>query len=139
MSPLGAEEIAGLGLEQVARDAPVAIAVIDAAGQVIYSNGRARELTSRQLGSEPAADLDRAIDILHPDGRRYERDEWPAVRSITSGEEMRRRASDLHADGEAAGVAAGGEAALALERHERAGAGRAVDVVGRIGRVRQAA
>jgi hypothetical protein len=30
MSPLGSEEIAGLGLEQVVRDAPVAIAVIDA-------------------------------------------------------------------------------------------------------------
>jgi PAS domain-containing protein len=70
MSPLGSEEIAGLGLEQVARDVLVAIAVIDAAGQVIYSNGRARELTSRQLGSELPADLDRAIDILHPDGRR---------------------------------------------------------------------
>jgi PAS domain S-box-containing protein len=34
------------------------------------------------------ADLDRAIDIFHPDGRRYQRDEWPAARSITSGEEI---------------------------------------------------
>jgi PAS domain S-box-containing protein len=34
------------------------------------------------------ADLDDAVDIFHLDGSRYERDEWPAVRSITSGEEV---------------------------------------------------
>jgi PAS domain S-box-containing protein len=88
MSPLGSEQIAGLGFEQVVRDAPVAIAVVNTSGQVIYSNGRAQELTTRQLGYEMPADLDGAIDIFHPDGRRYERHEWPAVRSITSGEEI---------------------------------------------------
>jgi hypothetical protein len=44
----------------------VAIAVVDASGRVIHSNGRAQELTGRQLGSEMPADLDRAIDIFHP-------------------------------------------------------------------------
>jgi PAS domain S-box-containing protein len=88
MSPLRAEEIAGLGFEQVVRKAPVAIAVIDASGCVIHSNERARDLTSRQLGRQMPADLDGAIAIFHPDGRVYERDEWPAVRSITAGEEI---------------------------------------------------
>ena len=88
MSPLAPEEIAGLGFEEVVRNAPVAISVIAASGRVIYSNARARDLTSRQLGYDMPADLGGAIDIFHPDGRRYEQREWPAVRSITSGEEI---------------------------------------------------
>jgi PAS domain S-box-containing protein len=88
MSPLGSEDIAGLGFEQVVRDAPVAIAVVDASGHVLHTNGRAQQLTSVQLGCAMPADLDGAIDIFHPDGRRYERHEWPAVRSIASGEEI---------------------------------------------------
>jgi PAS domain S-box-containing protein len=88
MRRLGSEAVAGLGLEQGVRDAPVSIVVVDTSGAVIYSNGRAQELTSRQLGIEMPADLDRAIDIFHPDGRRYERHEWPAVRSLTAGEEI---------------------------------------------------
>ena len=93
MSPLAPEEIAGLGFEEVVRNAPVAISVIAASGRVIYSNARARDLTSRQLGYDMPTDLDGAIDIFHPDGRRYEQREWPAVRSITSGEEITRRSS----------------------------------------------
>src|SRR3954468_23613415 len=87
MCALSAEQIAGLGFEQVVNAAAVAIAVIDAPGKVIYSNQRAGALM-RELGNEMPADLDRAIDIFHPDGRRYEQHEWPAVRSITSGEEI---------------------------------------------------
>jgi PAS domain S-box-containing protein len=85
---LGAEQIAGLGFEQIVRTAPVAISVIDTAGRVIHSNRTARDLTRRQLGVEMPVDLDGAIDIFHPDGRRYEREEWPAVRSIVTGEEI---------------------------------------------------
>jgi len=48
----GSDKIAGLGFERVVRDAPVSIVVVDASGRVLYSNGRARELTSRQLGSQ---------------------------------------------------------------------------------------
>ena len=88
MSPLAPEEVAGLGFEAVVRNAPVAISVIAASGRVIYSNARARDLTSRQLGYDMPTDLDGAIDIFHLDGRRYEQREWPAVRSITSGEEI---------------------------------------------------
>jgi len=87
MCALSAEQIAGLGFEQVVHAAAVSIVVVDASGKVIHSNERARALTAG-LGYEMPADLDRAIDIFHPDGRRYEHHEWPAVRSLTSGEEI---------------------------------------------------
>jgi hypothetical protein len=87
MSPLALEEIAGLGSEEVVRSAAVAIGVIAASGRVIYSNARMRELTNG-LGYDMPTQLDGGIDIFHPDGRRYEQREWPAVRSITSGEEI---------------------------------------------------
>ncbi|HWF35885.1 MAG TPA: PAS domain S-box protein [Solirubrobacteraceae bacterium] len=88
MCPLAPHEIAGLGFEEIVRSAPVAMAVIDTYGRVIYSNARALEMTTRQLGAQVPPDLDDGIDIFHPDGRLYEREEWPAVRSLTSGEEI---------------------------------------------------
>jgi PAS domain-containing protein len=78
MSTLGPEEIAEIEFEQVIRNAPVAIVVIDSSGRLIHPNAQARELTRRQLGCEMPADLDGGIDGFHLDGRRYERDEWPA-------------------------------------------------------------
>src|SRR4051794_4799561 len=87
MCALSAEQIAGLGFARVVDAAAVSIVVVDASGQVIHSNERARALTA-ELGFEMLVDLDRAIDIFHPDGRRYEHHEWPAVRSLTSGEEI---------------------------------------------------
>jgi PAS domain S-box-containing protein len=88
MPPLDSEDLAGLGFEQVVSRAPVAISVIDPSGRVIHANPRAHELTARQLGVEMPADLEGAIAIFHLDGRRYERAEWPAVRSLSSGEEI---------------------------------------------------
>jgi PAS domain S-box-containing protein len=88
MAPLSATEIAGLGFEQMVLGAPVSIVVVDVSGRIIYSNPRAQELAGRQLGSEVPADLDGGIDVFHPDGRRYERHEWPALRSLISGEEI---------------------------------------------------
>src|SRR4051812_43428128 len=87
MCALSAEQIAGLGFEQVVHAAAVSIVVVDASGKVIHSNKPARALTV-ELGFEMPVDLDRAIDIFHADGRRYERHEWPAVRSLASGEEI---------------------------------------------------
>jgi PAS domain-containing protein len=84
----------------VVRDAPVSIVVIDASRKVIYSNGRARELTSRQLGREMPADLDDVIDIFHPDGRRYERHARPTPLSSA-------RVDDSVAEGEEDGLEVG--------------------------------
>jgi PAS domain S-box-containing protein len=87
MSALSAEQIAGLGFGQVVHAAPVSIVVVDTSGKVVHSNVRARALTA-ELGHEMPNGLDRAIDIFHADGRRYEHHEWPVVRSLTSGEEI---------------------------------------------------
>src|SRR4051794_29752590 len=87
MCALSAEQIASLGFEQVVHAAAVSIVVVDASGKVITSNERARALTA-DLGYEMPVDLDGAIDIFHPDGRRYDHHEWPAVRTLASGEEI---------------------------------------------------
>src|SRR3954454_14766914 len=87
MCALSAEQIAGLGFEQVIHAAAVAIVVVDASGKEIHSNERTRALAA-ELGYQMPVDLDRAIDIFHADGRRYEHHEWPAVRSLSSGEEI---------------------------------------------------
>jgi PAS domain S-box-containing protein len=87
MSQPASDLIARLGLDQVVRNAPFTISVIDLSGRVLHTN-RAWELTVRQLGVEMPKDLDNGIDIFHPDGRRYERHDWPAVRSIATGEEI---------------------------------------------------
>jgi PAS domain S-box-containing protein len=87
MSELGPGAVLELGYEQVVRDAPVAISVIDASGGVIYTNGRARQLT-RRFDREMPAHIDGGIDIFHPDGSQYAQSDWPAVRSIASGESV---------------------------------------------------
>jgi PAS domain S-box-containing protein len=88
MNPTGLTDVRVLGLIEAIRHVPAAVAVVDASGQIVYVNERAMELTERQLGESMPEDLGGAIDIFHLDGRRYERDEWPVVRSITSGEEV---------------------------------------------------
>jgi diguanylate cyclase (GGDEF)-like protein/PAS domain S-box-containing protein len=84
----GSQAIAALGLEQLVRDMPVAVGIVDVSGRVIHSNERARDLTDRQLGGAMPGHLDGGFDIFRPDGRRYAREEWPVVRSITSGEHV---------------------------------------------------
>lgn len=88
MNPSGLTDVRVLGLIEAIRHVPAAVAVVDASGQIVHVNERAMELTERQLGESMPEDLGGAIDIFHLDGRRYERDEWPVVRSITSGEEV---------------------------------------------------
>lgn len=80
--------IARLGAEPTVQQALVAIAVVDASGRVIYANQRAHDLSERQLGRELPEALGGSIDVFHLDGRGYERDEWPVVRSIKSGEKV---------------------------------------------------
>lgn len=87
MTPLDALRITELGLEQVVRHAPVAIAIIDVSGELLLRNERAESLMAR-LGREMPYDLSGPIDIFHPDGHAYTRDEWPFMRSLRSGEEV---------------------------------------------------
>ena len=86
------------GLEEALRQMPAAVTIVEASsGQVIFANTEAQEMSERYLGrSVPTElgdlrDLDDGgtVEVLHPDGSPYEMEEWPVVRSITSGEEVR--------------------------------------------------
>jgi hypothetical protein len=88
MSSSGAFEITGLGLEEVVGEIPGAGIVVEAATSTItYSNARAQEMTD-ELGRVIPDELTDDWEIFHPDGRPYRTDEWPLVRSITSGEKV---------------------------------------------------
>src|SRR3954451_6217567 len=53
MCALSAEQIAGLGFEQVVHAAAVSIVVVDASGKVIHSNERGRALTAELVYALP--------------------------------------------------------------------------------------
>jgi PAS domain S-box-containing protein len=77
-----------LGVIEALRHVPAAVVVVDASGRVIHANARATELTDRHLGGSMPDHLDRGFDIFRLDGRRYEREDRPVVRSLTSGEQV---------------------------------------------------
>jgi PAS domain S-box-containing protein len=82
-------EIRGVGLEEVLWQMPAAVVIVEASsGRIVHANPRAREMTERQLGRPVPPKLQEDFEIFHPDGRPYEMDEWPLVRSISSGEEV---------------------------------------------------
>jgi DNA-binding NarL/FixJ family response regulator/signal transduction histidine kinase len=66
----------------------MAAVVVEApSGRVVHVNARAREL-ERHLHRRIPSELGSGWEIFHPDGRPYRTDEWPLVRSITTGEEV---------------------------------------------------
>jgi PAS domain-containing protein len=81
-------EFLGIGVEEVLGHIPAAVVVVDAASrQIVYANPRARQMTA-QLGRSIPPDLTEDWKIFHPGGRPYDVDEWPLVRSLTTGEEV---------------------------------------------------
>jgi PAS domain S-box-containing protein len=86
MSSSDASEITGLGLEQVVGEIPAAVFVIEApSGRIAYANPGGKEMTER-LGRAIPDELTADWEIYRPDGEPYLMEEWPLVRSITSGE-----------------------------------------------------
>ncbi|MEA2329996.1 MAG: hypothetical protein QOH58_134 [Thermoleophilaceae bacterium] len=82
-------DLTGRGLEEVVRQMPAAVVIVEApSGKIIHHNARAREMTERQLGRPIPPELDPDFEIFRPDGRPYEMQDWPLVRSITSGEDV---------------------------------------------------
>jgi PAS domain S-box-containing protein len=80
-------EVELLGLVEAVRHVPVAVAVVDASGQIVYTNPRAQELT-RQLGAPMPEQMSAGFEIHRLDGRLYAREEWPVARSIATGEHV---------------------------------------------------
>ncbi|MEA2395121.1 MAG: hypothetical protein QOJ82_3012 [Solirubrobacteraceae bacterium] len=89
MTSLGPPEVTGTGLDEVLRQMPAAVVVVDARSRrIVYSNARARSMVEEQLGRSVPPDLTEDWDIFHPDGRPYRTEEWPLIRSITAGEDV---------------------------------------------------
>jgi PAS domain S-box-containing protein len=82
-------EVSGLDLDQVLQHLPAAVVVVEApSGRIVHANARARDMTERQLGRPIPPELADDFEIWHPDGRPYAMEDWPLVRSITSGEQV---------------------------------------------------
>jgi PAS domain S-box-containing protein len=77
-----------MGVEEVLGHIPAAAVVVEAGSRrIVYANPRARQMTA-QLGRSIPPDLTEDWTIFHRDGRPYDVDEWPLVRSLTTGEEV---------------------------------------------------
>jgi PAS domain S-box-containing protein len=77
-----------MGVEEVLGHIPAAVVVVESGSRrIVYANPRAREMTA-QLDRSIPPDLTEDWEIFHPDGRPYDVDEWPLVRSLTTGEEV---------------------------------------------------
>jgi serine phosphatase RsbU (regulator of sigma subunit)/PAS domain-containing protein len=76
---------AELRLQGVLRQLPVGVVIADADGRSVLRNGRLEEmgLPVPQLGA-PVKEA--PLVAWHPDGRPYEADEWPLMRSLQRGE-----------------------------------------------------
>ena len=77
-----------MGVEEVLGHTPAAVVVVEAGSRrIVYANPRARQMTA-QLDRTIPPDLTEDWEIFHHDGRPYDVDEWPLVRSLTTGEEV---------------------------------------------------
>ena len=77
-----------MGVEEVLGHIPAAVVVVEAGSRrIVYANARARQMTA-QLDRSIPLDLTEDWEIFHNDGRPYDVEEWPLVRSLTTGEEV---------------------------------------------------
>jgi hypothetical protein len=81
--------LAGLVLEEALDQMPAAVVVVEAASRrIVYSNARARQMSEQELDRSIPPEVMEDWEIFHPDGRPYRVEEWPLVRSLTTGEEV---------------------------------------------------
>src|SRR5215207_8134962 len=70
---------------------PAAVIIAEApSGKIFFRNRRAQQIREQSLGQARATKLEDAGDfqIFHPDGRPYEIEEWPLMRTIRDGEKV---------------------------------------------------
>jgi PAS domain-containing protein len=87
--------------EEVFHQMPAAIVIVEApSGKILFVNRQTQQWTEEYLDQSIPSELGYLSDfqdvdengisrIRHPEGRPYEMREWPLIRSITSGEEVR--------------------------------------------------
>jgi PAS domain-containing protein len=79
---------------------PDAVVIVEVPSlQVLFANGYAKGMTEDTLGRPSNLDLNTFEgEVLHPDGREYERSEWPIMRAIrgekVADEELLYRVAD---------------------------------------------
>jgi PAS domain S-box-containing protein len=86
------EEIGRAASEEVLRQMPAAVLIAEApSGVIIFRNREAQQIRDRSMRKAWATYFEDAggFQIYHPDGRPYESEEWPLMRSIRDGEEVR--------------------------------------------------
>jgi PAS domain S-box-containing protein len=86
------QKIKGAVSEEVLREMPAGVIVIEApSGKIILRNKQAQQWREQSLSQARASKLEDAagLEVFHPDGRPYELEEWPLMRSIKDGEEVR--------------------------------------------------
>jgi PAS domain S-box-containing protein len=90
------EQIERAAFEEVLRQMPARVVVAEApSGEIIFLNSRSQQVVERGGSGElHGRSVFEALDstvfsALHSDGRPYGLEEWPLIRSITSGEDVR--------------------------------------------------
>ena len=92
------QDIERAALEEVLRRMSAAILIVKApSGKTILLNRQTQQMSERYLGSAQLSGMEDLRDLydsgvfelFRPDGPPYEFEEWPVMRSITSGEEVR--------------------------------------------------
>src|SRR5215210_3444431 len=77
--------------EEVLQQMPAGVIVVEApSGKIILRNRRAQLWREESLSQARATKLQDAGDfeVFHPDGRPYEIEEWPLMRTIRDGEKV---------------------------------------------------
>lgn len=95
---LGLQKMKRVGFENVVQHISAAVIIVEASsGKILTANKQAQQMTEQNLGWSMPSELGDLHDlyesgdfeILHPDGRPYQMEEWPLMRSIRDGEEVR--------------------------------------------------
>ena len=92
------QEIERTALEEVLRRVSAAIMIVAApSGETILLNRQTQQMAERYLGSAQLSGIEElrelhdsgVFELYRPDGRPYEFEEWPVMRTLASGEEIR--------------------------------------------------
>jgi PAS domain S-box-containing protein len=92
------QEIVRVATEEVLRQMPTAVMIVEApSGEAMLLNRQTQQMSERYLGQSEVSGVEDLRDLhdsgvfelFRPDGRPYELEEWPVMRSIRDGEEVR--------------------------------------------------
>ena len=92
------ERIERAGFEEALRQIPAGVIIVEApSGDIISVDRQAEEIFERYLGTPVPSELEGLRELyesgtyetFYPNGRPYEMDHWPLIRSIREGQEVR--------------------------------------------------